>query len=37
VELSSTLTVMRHALMYVGGFERNFPTLTPATTAFEGE
>ena len=27
---------MRHALMYVGGFERNFPTLTPATTAFEG-
>ena len=22
--------------MYVGGFERNFPTLTPATTAFEG-
>ena len=27
---------MRHALMYVGGFERNFPTLTPSTTAFEG-
>jgi hypothetical protein len=27
---------MRHALMYVGGFERNFPTLTSATTAFEG-
>jgi hypothetical protein len=27
---------MRHALMYVGGFERNFPTLTPATNAFEG-
>ena len=27
---------MRHALMYVGGFERNVPTLTPATTAFEG-
>lgn len=22
--------------MYVGGFERNFPKLTPATTAFEG-
>ena len=22
--------------MYVGGFERNFPTLTPSTTAFEG-
>ena len=27
---------MRHALMYAGGFERNFPALTPATTAFEG-
>ena len=27
---------MRHALMYVGGFERNFPSLTPATNAFEG-
>ena len=27
---------MRHALMYVGGFERNFPTLTPSTDAFEG-
>jgi hypothetical protein len=27
---------MRHALMYTGGFERNFPTLTPTTTAFEG-
>ena len=27
---------MRHALRYVGGFERNFPTLTPATDAFEG-
>jgi uncharacterized zinc-type alcohol dehydrogenase-like protein len=27
---------MRHALMYAGGFERNFPTLTPTTTAFEG-
>jgi len=27
---------MRHALMYVGGFERNFPTLTPSTNAFEG-
>ncbi len=22
--------------MYAGGFERNFPTLTPTTTAFEG-
>ena len=27
---------MRHALMYIGGFERNFPKLTPTTTAFEG-
>ncbi len=27
---------MRHALMYAGGFERNFPTLTPTTTTFEG-
>jgi hypothetical protein len=27
---------MRHALMYIGGFERNFPTLTTTTTAFEG-
>ena len=27
---------MRHALMYVGGFERNFPTLTTASTSFEG-
>jgi hypothetical protein len=27
---------MRHALMYVGGFERNFPTLTPSADAFEG-
>src|SRR5215207_4391301 len=27
---------MRHALMYVGGFERNFRTLTPSTDAFEG-
>jgi hypothetical protein len=31
-----TPKIMRHALMYVGGFERNFPTLTPSTTAFEG-
>jgi hypothetical protein len=22
--------------MYVGGFERNFPTLTPSTSSFEG-
>ena len=27
---------MRHALMYVGGFERNFPALTSQTTAFQG-
>jgi hypothetical protein len=27
---------MRHALMYVGGFERNFPNLTPETNSFEG-
>ena len=27
---------MRHALMYVGGFERNFSKLTPASTSFEG-
>ena len=27
---------MRHALMYVGGYERNFPTLTPSTNAFQG-
>src|SRR5688500_7997697 len=27
---------MRHALMYVGGFERNFPKLTTSTTSFEG-
>lgn len=27
---------MRHALMYVGGFERNFPNLTTATTSFTG-
>ena len=27
---------MRHALMYVGGFEKNFPTLSPSTDAFEG-
>ncbi len=27
---------MRHALMYVGGFERNFPKLTTASTSFEG-
>jgi hypothetical protein len=27
---------MRHALMYVGGFERNFPKLTTATNSFEG-
>jgi hypothetical protein len=27
---------MRHALMYVGGFERNFPNLTASTTSFTG-
>lgn len=27
---------MRHALMYAGGFEKNFPKLTTATTSFEG-
>jgi hypothetical protein len=27
---------MQHALRYIGGFERNFPTLTPASTTFEG-
>ncbi len=27
---------MRHALMYVGNFERNFPTLTTASTSFLG-
>jgi hypothetical protein len=27
---------MQHALMYVGGFERNRRSLTPASTSFEG-
>src|SRR3954470_20751584 len=27
---------MHHALMYVGGFERNRRNLTPASTTFEG-
>ena len=27
---------MRHALMYVGGFERNFPKLSSTSTSFEG-
>ncbi len=27
---------MRHCLMYVGGYERNFPALTSTTTSFEG-
>ena len=27
---------MRHALMYVGGFERNFPNLTTSATSFTG-
>jgi len=28
--------MMLHALMYIGGFERNFSTLTPSTNAFDG-
>ena len=27
---------MRHALKYVGGFERNFPNLTTSTNTFTG-
>lgn len=27
---------MQHALMYVGGFERNRASLTPASTTFDG-
>ena len=27
---------MRHAFRYAGGFEKNFPKLTSATTSFEG-
>lgn len=27
---------MRHALMYVGGFERNFPNLSASSTSFTG-
>lgn len=27
---------MQHALMYIGGFERNRRNLTPASTSFEG-
>ena len=27
---------MKHALMYVGGFERNFPKLKDGATTFEG-
>ncbi len=27
---------MRHALMYHGGLERNFPKLAPGATTFEG-
>ena len=27
---------MRNALMYVGGFERNFPTLSTSSTSFTG-
>jgi hypothetical protein len=34
--LLTGLVTMRHALMYVGGFERNFKNLTTASTSFEG-
>ena len=27
---------MRHALLYVGGFERNFPNLSASSTSFTG-
>jgi hypothetical protein len=27
---------MRHALLYVGGFERNFPNLSTSSTSFTG-
>jgi hypothetical protein len=27
---------MRHALIYYGGFERNFATLTPGATSYQG-
>ena len=27
---------MRHCLIYHGGFERNFPKLTPGATTFQG-
>jgi len=30
------MLTMRHCLMYVGGFERNFQTLSTTTTAFQG-
>jgi hypothetical protein len=30
------LEIMRHALMYAGGFERNRPKLTNSSTSFEG-
>ncbi len=30
------MVTMRHALMYIGGFERNFANLTPTTSTFEG-
>ena len=32
---NSTL-LMRHALMYVGGFERNFPNLSKSSSSFTG-
>jgi hypothetical protein len=28
--------MMRHCLLYAGGFERNFPNLKPGATTFEG-
>src|SRR3954463_11224406 len=28
--------MMRHCLLYAGGFERNFPNLKPGSTTFEG-
>ena len=33
---TSSSAIMHHALMYVGGFERNRRSLTSASTTFEG-
>lgn len=33
---SNQIFLMRHALMYIGGFERNFPNLTSSTNSFVG-